>query len=360
MEYRTLGSTGVSVSTHCLGAMMFGGDGQHRRGGLRADHPRRARRWHQLRRHRRRLLGRAVRGDRRTRAQGPPRRRGARHEGALRDGGGRQPAGQLPGVDHARGGGQPAPARHRPHRPVSDPPAGATDRYRGDAERAHRSAATGEDPVLRFVHLPGLADGRGAVDGGASWPGPVPHRAAAVLDLRPSDRAGRPAGRRSATAWACWCGARSAADGSPAGTGATGSTTRRSPAPVPHRSGERRGPVRPVASGDPAEARPGRIAREGLGRRRRLHDPHGDRVHAGPPRGDVGHHRTADDGAAPGRAGRRRRPPRRGDARRDRRGRAARHPRGRERPRTSNRGGWRPRRAAADPAYASPLRPRSV
>ena len=27
MEYRTLGSTGVSVSTHCLGAMMFGGDG---------------------------------------------------------------------------------------------------------------------------------------------------------------------------------------------------------------------------------------------------------------------------------------------------------------------------------------------
>ena len=24
MEYRTLGSTGVMVSTHCLGAMMFG------------------------------------------------------------------------------------------------------------------------------------------------------------------------------------------------------------------------------------------------------------------------------------------------------------------------------------------------
>ena len=169
--------------------------GQHRCGRLRADHPRRARRWHQLRRHRRRLLGRGVRGDRRTRAQGPPRRRRARHEGARRDGGGRQPAGQLPGVDHARGGGQPAPARHRPHRPVSDPPAGAADRYRGDAERAHRSAAPGEDPVLRFVHLPGLADGRGAVDGGASRPGPVPHRAAAVLDLRPSDRAGRPAGR---------------------------------------------------------------------------------------------------------------------------------------------------------------------
>ncbi|TMK90931.1 MAG: aldo/keto reductase, partial [Actinobacteria bacterium] len=27
MEYRTLGTTGVRVSTHCLGTMMFGGGG---------------------------------------------------------------------------------------------------------------------------------------------------------------------------------------------------------------------------------------------------------------------------------------------------------------------------------------------
>ena len=27
MEYRTLGGTGVRVSTHCLGAMMFGSQG---------------------------------------------------------------------------------------------------------------------------------------------------------------------------------------------------------------------------------------------------------------------------------------------------------------------------------------------
>ena len=28
MHYRTLGKTGIKVSPYCLGAMMFGGDGQ--------------------------------------------------------------------------------------------------------------------------------------------------------------------------------------------------------------------------------------------------------------------------------------------------------------------------------------------
>ena len=50
----------------------LGQRGPHR---LDPHHPPRARRGHQLRRHRRRLLGRCVRGDRRRGPQGPPRRR---------------------------------------------------------------------------------------------------------------------------------------------------------------------------------------------------------------------------------------------------------------------------------------------
>ena len=58
MEYRTLGSTGVRVSTHCLGAMMFGAWGN-------TDVDECVRIVHaaldggdQLRRHRRHVLGR--------------------------------------------------------------------------------------------------------------------------------------------------------------------------------------------------------------------------------------------------------------------------------------------------------------
>jgi aryl-alcohol dehydrogenase-like predicted oxidoreductase len=70
MEYRNLGSTGLKVSSLCLGTMTFGeadeqvvhAQGRQRRGHLpRAARPR-ARRRHQLRRHGRRLRpGRPVR-----------------------------------------------------------------------------------------------------------------------------------------------------------------------------------------------------------------------------------------------------------------------------------------------------------
>ena len=46
------------------------------------------------------------------------------------------------------------------------------------------------------------------------------------------------------------------------------------------------------------------------GRRRRLHDAHGDRLHPGAPGGHVGDRGTADDGADAGHARRRRRPSR--------------------------------------------------
>ena len=54
----------------------------------------------QLRRHRRRLLGRRVGGDRRQGAQGPPRRRRARDQVLHADGRGPQPARRLAALDH--------------------------------------------------------------------------------------------------------------------------------------------------------------------------------------------------------------------------------------------------------------------
>ena len=70
MEHRKLGATGISVSPLCLGAMMFGAWGNTDHDDSIRDHPRRARRRHQLHRHRRRLLARRVGGDRRQGAEG--------------------------------------------------------------------------------------------------------------------------------------------------------------------------------------------------------------------------------------------------------------------------------------------------
>ena len=49
-----------------------------------------------------------------------------------------QPPRQLAALDHARGRGQPAPARHRLDRPLPGAPARAGHRHRRDAGRAHR------------------------------------------------------------------------------------------------------------------------------------------------------------------------------------------------------------------------------
>ena len=86
MELRSFGRTGVKVSplvSRRDDVRRVGQPGPRR---LDRDHPRGARRRHQLHRHRRRLLGRRVRRDRRQGAQGPPRRRRPRDEGARRDG----------------------------------------------------------------------------------------------------------------------------------------------------------------------------------------------------------------------------------------------------------------------------------
>ena len=100
---RILGRSGMAVSELCLGAMMFGGYGQHRSRRVRRDHPPRARRRHQLHRHRRRLLEGRVGGDRRQGAAGPPRRGRDRDQVLQRDGRRPEPPRRLPALDHARG-----------------------------------------------------------------------------------------------------------------------------------------------------------------------------------------------------------------------------------------------------------------
>jgi hypothetical protein len=212
MEYRTLGSTGVSVSTHCLGAMMFGAWGN-------TDVEDCVRIIHAAldaginfvdtadvysSGESEEIVGRALKGRATTSCSRPR---------CTATWGRRQPAGQLARCDHARGRGQPAPARHRPHRPVSDPPTRAADRHRGDAGRAHRSPASGKIryfgsstfPGWQMVEAQWTAERRGLARFRSEQP--------AVLDLRPSDRAGTSCRWRSATAWACWCGARSAVGG---------------------------------------------------------------------------------------------------------------------------------------------------
>ncbi len=126
----------------------------------------RPRRRDQLRRHRRRLLARGIRRDRRQGARRrPARRRRAGDEGARQHGRRPQRAGQLPALDHPGGREQPAPARDRLDRPLPDPPARRDGRHRRDARRTDRPGAGRQDPLLRIVHLPGVPDRRGAVGG---------------------------------------------------------------------------------------------------------------------------------------------------------------------------------------------------
>ncbi len=198
MEYRNLGRTGVKVSPLCLGAMMFGAWGEPDHDEIDPDHPRRARRRHQLRRHGGRLLAGRERGDRRQGPQGPPRRHRPRHEVPRPDGRRGQPSGHLAPLDHEGGRGLAAAPRHRLHRPLPGPPPARGHRRRGDAVGADRPRARGQDPLLRLLDVPGEPDRRGAVGGQGARARALQDRAAAVLDPRPRHR-GRRASHGAAT-----------------------------------------------------------------------------------------------------------------------------------------------------------------
>ena len=114
------------------------------------------------------IVGTALKGR-------PPGRR-PRLEGPRPDGPGPERTRQLPAVDHARDRRLAPAARHRPPRPVPDPPTRGCNRHRGDARRAHGPPASGQDPVLRLVHLSGVADRGGAVDGRTARAVAFPHR----------------------------------------------------------------------------------------------------------------------------------------------------------------------------------------
>ena len=114
-------------------------------------------------RHRRRLLG----GPRRRRSsgtalEGPARPRRARHQGAHADGRRAERRRPLPPSPDRRLRGEPAPPRHRPHRPLPGPRVGRADAARGDAARARHARAVGQGPLRRLLQLRRLADDEGA------------------------------------------------------------------------------------------------------------------------------------------------------------------------------------------------------
>ena len=175
MKFRPLADTGVFVSELCLGTMTFGGVGQiwevmgalDQAGGRRHRAPR-ARRRHQLHRHRERLrrgrVGDAGRqGDRR-----PAPRHRAGDQGARPHGPGRQPGRPVAPAHRQTRRGEPEAARHRLHRPLPDPPLGSAHQHRGHAARARRSGARRQGALHRLLEPAGVAADEGARQSRAS------------------------------------------------------------------------------------------------------------------------------------------------------------------------------------------------
>ena len=214
MDHRNLGRTGLKVSPLCLGAMMFGGWGN-------PDHDESIAIIHAAldaginfidtadvysAGESEEIVGKAI--------AGPARRRRARHQ-VLRPDGRRtrtSPAGSRP-LDHAGVRGQPAPARHRPHRPLPDPPARPDDRHRRDARRAVRPRPPGQGPLPRAAR----PSRRRRSSRRSGWPSgaTASGSCASSRRTRSSCGASRPtcSRRASATAWASSRGARSPAGG---------------------------------------------------------------------------------------------------------------------------------------------------
>ena len=206
MDYVSLGRSGLKVSPLCLGTMMFGGRtdeadsrtiiGMARDAGLNfvdtADVYNEGRSEE--------IVGRAI--------SGRPRRLGAGHQGLQPDGQGPERSRPVAPLADARLRGQPAPPRDGLDRRLLPPQGGPLDPARGDRLGTRRPDPPGQDPLLRPLQLPRLADRRGRQvvrAPGRRPPGrppallqpPQPHargRAAARLrPLRPRRRALQPA-----------------------------------------------------------------------------------------------------------------------------------------------------------------------
>ena len=272
MEYRTLGSTGVRVSTHCLGTMMFGPWGNDdaedcarivRRaidGGINfvdtADMYSAGRSEE--------IVGLALKGSIRddvvlaTKFHNPmglgQNQRGNSRLWIMRA---VEDSLRRLGTDHID--------LYQVHRPEGETAIEETLSALTDLQRR------GEDPILRLVDVPGMAAGRGAVGGRTARVVGVPHGAAAVLDLRAPHRARRAPGRAGARDGRAGVEpARSRLAHRAVPPGQLRRLTGRAGHP---REGPRavlRGAVRRLTARDPAEARPGRSALQGRRGRGRL------------------------------------------------------------------------------------------
>ncbi|CAA9483362.1 MAG: Oxidoreductase, partial [uncultured Sphingomonadaceae bacterium] len=142
-------------------------DRRARSSGGRRTGTRRRRRGDQLLRHRRRLRRRRVGGDHRPGAAragtaARPLRRGL--QGVRDDRRRPQPARRLARPPAGRVQGEPAPARHRPPRPLPDPRLRPRDAHGGNAACARRARAARPRPLRRPVELGGVAGRQGAGD----------------------------------------------------------------------------------------------------------------------------------------------------------------------------------------------------
>ncbi len=232
MEYRRLGRSGLKVSEICLGTMTFGhgtdaaeaerivlaaldagvnffdtADGYS--GGVSET-----------------MLGRAL-GSRRRDAVIATKVFNAMGPGPNR-------FGHVACSHHECRRGQPAPARHRLHRPLLHPSRRRADAARGDAARLRRSRAPGQDPLHRLQQLRGLAaDGRRFGSATAkALPGSTRTSRNTAWSFAISRKNWFPPAPSKGSAW--WCGRRSPADICRA---STSRANRASPARVRRKTG---------------------------------------------------------------------------------------------------------------------------
>ena len=107
-----------------------------------------------------------------------------------------QPQRRDPREHHARGGGQPAAAADRLHRPVPGARMGQQHAAGGDPAHAGRSGAPGEGPLYRALQSHVLAGGDGGDAAGAPGVGEVRDGADVLQPRRPRPRIRIPVVRR--------------------------------------------------------------------------------------------------------------------------------------------------------------------
>ncbi len=162
MEQRRLGRSGLKVSEVGIGCNNFGG--RCDKAATQAVVDAAIDRGHHVVRHGRRLRQSAVGDVARAGARQPSQPGGDRHEVRDADGPDGARSRRFAALHHERGGGEPASARHRLHRPVSDARARSGYADRGNTRRARRRRSSGQGALHRLLELLRLADRRCGLD----------------------------------------------------------------------------------------------------------------------------------------------------------------------------------------------------